>query len=387
VRILVVGAGMYVLGRGTTGLGTVLPALAQASKETEIEQVLVCSTSDRGYRNVEAARTEVNRRLGADLSVSHRVFDEVLPAGTTTVPFDCAIVCVPDDMHYEIGCRVLEAGLHCLIVKPLTLHTHQAKSLIQLAEARGLYGAVEFHKRFDETNRLVHRLLLDGRIGYPSYAAVEYSQRISVPSKFFSQWAARTNVFHYLGVHYVDLLHFLTGDTPSRVTAHGQKGILAKAGIDTYDSVHVMLKWTKPDAAVPSFISQFAVGWIDPESSTAMSDQRFVIVGSNGRIDCDQKHRGLTLTPGNGPVEAVNPYFSEYLTNPGEQVEFAGYGYKSIRRFVLDVEDLKGGQAVAKDLEGRRPTFRSGYVSTAVLQAVQESLESGSDWKDVDAAL
>jgi hypothetical protein len=32
----------------------------------------------------------------------------------------------------------------------------------------------------------------------------------------------------------------------------------------------------------PEFLSQFAVSWIDPESSTAMSDQRYVVAGRRG---------------------------------------------------------------------------------------------------------
>ena len=380
MRILVVGAGMYVLGRGTAGFGTVLPALAQASKQIQIDEVTICSTSSRGQADVARAATEVNRRLGSSLKVTHNLVEQVLPAGrslpSAASPFDCAIVSVPDHLHFEIGTRVLEAGLHCLMVKPFVPTTGEGRRLVALAEERRLYGAVEFHKRFDEANLVVRRMVSEGRLGTLAYATVEYSQRITVPRDVFAGWASRTNIFQYLGVHYVDLLHFITGYQPRRVTAAGHRGILTALGVDTFDSVHVILEWEQ------GFVSQFAVGWIDPERSSAISDQRFLLVGSDSRIECDQKNRGLRLV-GPGGVEDINPYFSEYLARPGEPLEFSGYGYESILRFLLDIES----RVDPSSLEGKRPTFRSALVSTAVLQAVRESLEAGSAWKDVDAGL
>lgn len=387
MRILVVGAGAYVLGRGTSGLGTVLPTLAEVSKQMDIDGVTICSTSDRGRSEVERAAAEINRRLGSSLKVTHELFERALRAGPSgAAAFDCAIVSVPDHRHFEIGARVLEAGLHCLMVKPFVPTTDEGRQLISLADTRRLYGAVEFHKRFDEANLIVRRMVNEGRLGTLAYATVEYSQRITVPRDVFAGWASRTNIFQYLGVHYVDLLHFITGYRPRRLTAVGHRGVLTGLGVDTYDSVHVMCEWEPPRAGGAGFVSQFAVGWIDPERSSAISDQRYLLVGSDSRIECDQKNRGLRVVGREG-VEDINPYFSEYLARPGAPLEFAGYGYESIKRFLLDVDDLKQGRVDPSSFEGKRPTFRSALVSTAVLQAVRESLAAGSEWKDVDAAV
>ena len=41
-----------------------------------------------------------------------------------------------------------------------------------------------------------------------------------------------------------------------------------------------------------------SINWIDPNSSSAMSDQRLLIVGTNARCLADQKNRGLEYTSG-----------------------------------------------------------------------------------------
>jgi hypothetical protein len=95
MRIVVVGAGMYVTGRGTAGFGTVLPALVQLSKEIEVDDIVVCSTTEAGRDDVERAAESLNRRLTASVKIRHGVVDEVLTPGSRRATFDCAIVSVP----------------------------------------------------------------------------------------------------------------------------------------------------------------------------------------------------------------------------------------------------------------------------------------------------
>ena len=45
MKIIVLGAGMYVTGRDNSGNGTVLSSLSQLSKEVNIERVTVISNS------------------------------------------------------------------------------------------------------------------------------------------------------------------------------------------------------------------------------------------------------------------------------------------------------------------------------------------------------
>lgn len=380
MKVLVVGAGAYVTGRGTEGLGTVLPALGQHSKRTPITRVVVEATRASNAAVVEHAAKEIDRRLGTQLPVEYRVTRGEVP---DAAGFDCAIVVVPDDHHFEICAGLIEQGVHCLVVKPLAPTLAEARGLVALQRRRGVHAAVEFHKRHDPQNRLVKRLLAEGRVGDISHVNVSYSQRASAPSELFRSWAENANIFQYLGVHYVDLLYFMTGYRPERVMAVGTRGVLAQRGLDVDDAIVAIVEWADPGDPARRFLANMTIGWIDPELSTAESDQRYTVVGARGRIECDQKDRGLELVANDDRVRTVNPHFSEYLAGPGGDLDFCGYGPDSISRFLDDVADIAAGHTSWRELIDLRPSFEQALVSTAVLDAVSESLTSASAWVDV----
>lgn len=381
MKVLVVGAGMYVTGRGTPGIGTLLPALVQFSRRHALESVTVVATRDAAASGVAEAAARSNALLGADLPVHYRRLDGPIGACVRAGEFDCALVCVPDDLHYEVTAALLELGLHCLVVKPFTPTLAEARRLVDQAQARGLHGAVEFHKRHDEQNLLARRTLREGRVGDPKYMVVGYSQRIDIPAVVFRAWAARTNIFQYLGVHYVDLIHWLTGFEPTRVSALGTRGTLSGQGVDTFDSVLATIAW-RPPGGGDEFVSQLAIGWIDPSATPALSDQKFFLVGSRGRLDLDQTDRGVRLVTPEAGVETPNPHFSMVL-GEDDEVSFRGYGYRSVERFLLDTADVMAGRVTPAALDAIRPTFRQALVSTAVVEAANASLAQAGAWKDV----
>lgn len=385
MNILVVGAGMYVTGRGTTGIGTVLPALAQISRNVAIGQVTVVATNSNNGALVEDLAKRINESLGTSMRVGYRSIRGTLDETVQDLSIDCAIVCVPDHLHFEIADALMRRRIHCLIVKPLVPTLDQARSLLRLQHANGLHCAVEFHKRFDEQNLLVRKVLREGRLGRPVYMVVAYSQRIGIPLETFKTWASQTNIFQYLGVHYVDLIYFLTGLTPIRVCAVGTRGVLDAKGIQTWDSVHATIVW-REDEARDEMVTQLAIGWVDPPGTSALSDQKFLLVGSEGRMDLDQKDRGVTLVTAAGGIETVNPYFSMLLADAFGAATFQGYGFKSIERYILDVRDVMANRVSPRSIEATRPSLKEALVSTAVVEAVNRSLLLNGEWSSVDVS-
>ena len=281
MKVLVVGAGMYVTGRQGSGVGTVMAALAQASRRLPIDEVVIVARDPANGAAVDEAAARINGRLGTSLTFRYSVIDGArkLSAQLPLERFGCAIVVVPDHLHYDITADLLEHRIPPLVVKPLVPTAAEARQLIAIGERTQTYAAVEFHKRWDESNLLARRYIAEGCIGKLVYGVVEYSQRIRIPTEIFRGWAAQTNIFQYLGVHYVDLFYFLTGLTPRRVMALGTRGVLVQHGVDTWDSVHATIVWGRPGDA-DEFATQLTISWIDPDSTSALSDQRIKIIGA-----------------------------------------------------------------------------------------------------------
>ncbi len=383
LNILVLGAGAYVCGRGSDGYGTVLPTLAECHRDGWIDRVVVAATRSASVGILQKKLQELNSRLGTALTVSGvpaagedaSAYQKVL---SEREPVDAAVVVTPDDAHFEQAQNLFESGVHCLVVKPLTPTVSEATRLVRTAESKGLYGAVEFHKRWDEANLFLKAILREQKIGKLRYVSVEYSQRKIVPSEMFRIWADQTNVFQYLGVHYADIIYFVTGALPVRAMAVGQKGWLTSRGIDTWDSIQAIVEWKEPGGN--RFNSVFALNWIDPNSTSAMSNQKITVVGTEGRIDSDQKNRGIEVTTDRDGLIVPNPYFSSIQPGQAGKNYFRGYGYRSVRQFVEDVSAIREGTLRPKDLEGCRPTFRDALPSTAVVEAVNRSLLSAGEW-------
>jgi D-galacturonate reductase len=165
--------------------------------------------------------------------------------------------------------------------------------------------------------------------------------------------------------------------------AVGQKSWLAAQGIDTYDAIQTIIQWQHDSGR---FTSTHLTHWVDPNSTTAMSDQSIKVIGTRGRIECDQKHRGVQVVSDERGVEDVNPYFSAFFDDSPHGKRFEGYGYQSVRSFLRDVDFVRCGQLNASQLDDVRPSFRDAFVSTAIVEANRASLQQNGQWVDVRSA-
>ena len=378
--VLVVGAGVYVTGRGTPGYGTILPALLEGRRRGLVRRITIAATRETSLEEAGKRAATLGGLMKVDGTVQCVLAPAGLPAGKDQP--SAAIVSVPDRAHADAAVPLLERGIPCLVVKPFATTLRDARRMCQAAERGRTYGAVEFHKRWDAANVRLREELQAGRLGVPLYAVVEFSQKKQVPLEHFRAWAHETNVFQYLGVHYVDLLMFATGYRPEAVVACGQRVRLAQEGIDTEDAIQAMIRWKTP-SGVP-FVSTHLTHWIDPDRGSAMSDQRITVVGTLGHYRSDQKDRGIQMVTDERGIEDLNPYFSSLSYDPAIGAQRCwGYGPDSILAFLGDVADLRGGRRTAAELDEIRPSFASALVSTAVIEAAGESLKRDGAWVQV----
>ena len=388
LNVVVIGAGLYVCGRGTSGYGTILPAIFEWKRDKNLLGEIYCvSTSQGSSKEILKKASELSTKTGIDLKIlsSPNKKDDNLAYQKIIRKLKkpaCAIIAVPDHLHYQITKDCLEAGLHCLLVKPFTPTSLEGSKLIKLADKKELYGAVEFHKRWDKSNLILKDKFQNGELGLPINCWVEYSQRKSVPVQFFKTWASKTSILQYLGVHYIDIIRFITGAIPKRVMAIGQKTEIIQFDIDSYDSIQCVVEWKMKDGT--KFTETILTNWIDPETSSAVSDQKIKFIGSKGRYEADQKERGIRVNTNEDGIEHINPDFCRPFGTGDGNIKWEGYGIQSVKTFLSDVLALEMKQHSLQDLEMIRPSFKESLVSTAVIEAAHHSLQNGSEWENIE---
>jgi len=388
INIIIIGAGMYVCGKGTSEFGTILPALYEWKRAGKaLGQIHICGTTTESACEVERRSKILSKKFNEKLQIYVHPQNDKINTNSylsvlSKVPHPvCAIIVVPDHLHHNIIAKCLKKALHTLVVKPFVTNVNDAKELISIQNQYNVYGAVEYHKRFDKSNLKLRDILRDGKIGDPLYFIVEYSQRKSIPSEIFTSWVEKTNIFQYLGIHYVDIIYFSTNATPIRAMATGQNGWLKAHGINAFDAVHGTIEWK--NQSDKSFYSYIFTNWIDPNCTSAMSDQKIKVIGTKGRYESDQKYRGIKIITEDNGIEEPNPDFcSPYFLN-SEAISYKGYGIKSIHTFIEDVICLYQNRCTIKELENKRPTFTDAIPSTAVIEAVNKSLKKNGIWENV----
>ncbi len=122
---------------------------------------------------------------------------------------DAAIVAVPTTAHEEVACGLLEAGIDCLVEKPIAPSLASADRLIAAAARHGRILQVGHLERFNPAV-----LELERRVRLPLFFEVH---RLNL----FSPRSLDVDVVLDLMIHDVDLVLALAGDSPAEIRAAG----------------------------------------------------------------------------------------------------------------------------------------------------------------------
>ena len=359
MRLGILGTGMYVFGAGI-GSGTIAKSVDQLLDSDDIIDIL-----GRSSANVDKSIPFYN--IG-DIQQSQELLADYI---TQNKP-DGIIISLPDQLHYVALKTCLSFKVPCLVVKPFVENNEQAEELLKISSSVGVDAFVEFHKRFDIQNKWIKHQFQSGSIGRISSINVNYSQKIIIPTKVFSSWVSQTNIFQYLGVHYVDLIYWITGYTPVEVIAIPVFGLLKEEhNLDTPDSIICHIKWVSPNGS-KDFMSTLNIGWVDNNSSPAMSDQRMWIKASKSTIELDQMNRGFKVSNKNG-YHYPNPYFSDFVSNE-ESSEYQGYAVQSIKSFLDTIDGNRHGDMC---------DINQALISVRVTSAVNKALKDNAGWVKV----
>ncbi len=255
-------------------------------------------------------------------------------------------VATPDFAHTAPTLRMLAAGKHVLVEKPMAYSAAECRQMIAAARSSGVKLMVNFHNRYYPSLAGARALIEAGRIGKPVLGFLRLSDRIEVATRWLS-WASRSGPEWFLMPHTVDLARWLMGQEVRRVFASGRKGVLAAQGVDCYDLVQAQLVMEDGVATLES-------SWILPPAWRAVIQMEIDVQGTGGKFEVTTDHEGMTLT---GPGGLESPFFLDPTTTE----------WLPIAAFIEAVRDDKPVPIPAEE----------GLACTGVLEAIAASLRTG----------
>lgn len=134
-----------------------------------------------------------------------------------------ALVCTHNALAPMLAHRLLEAGVPTLVEKPVARTAREIAELNRLAERVGVPWSTCFLNRYHPAVRTMKNWVQEGAIG--QLLSVEGRMVTSTvaqrnPSHWlFSHKEAGGGILHWLGVHTVDLVRFISGCEFNRVSA------------------------------------------------------------------------------------------------------------------------------------------------------------------------
>ena len=214
-----------IVGGGMITHDQLLPALYQMQRQGRVGEISVCALNLKTIRALSGAEGLQRAFPGqsfqafpdsGDPDQAHPDLYRELIAKLP--PRQVVVAAVPDQMHFDVIMTALRHDQHVLTVKPLVLRHKQAVEIEQEAFRRGLVVGVEYHKRFDDRSLLARRRYREGQFGEFKLGAATLLEKWYYRHSNFQNWMTKENsdAFTYIGCHYVDLVHFITGLLPDR---------------------------------------------------------------------------------------------------------------------------------------------------------------------------
>ncbi|MFH0963400.1 MAG: Gfo/Idh/MocA family oxidoreductase [Planctomycetota bacterium] len=376
------GLNILVVGGGMISREVILPTLFQERRRGTVAQVAVAARTGKTIRSLRRAfPKEPLIGFPSGRETDPKAYEKAI---ARLAPPACVIVATPDDLHTDVVLCAIRHGIDCIVEKPLCLRAREARAIARAASRKGVYVLTDYHKRHDRAVRLLKRRVRQGELGEILHGYAWIEEKKEMPLKNFARWCERSSSFEYIGVHYVDVFHYVTGLLPKRLCAFGQKKFLPSAGKNAYDAIEALIEWRNGSAL------WVETAWVCSDAQSALTSQGMHLHGTLGEYRADHKDRNLSIVSDARGFQHVNPNFFQGYDSFDDGTEYVGYGYDSIlqglndvRRIASETADLPPAKALArrKALLARWATSRAlpeqALIGTAVIEGVRLSLSKG----------
>jgi predicted dehydrogenase len=238
-------------------------------------------------------RSEVRQRLQP--SFPNTRFASELQQLLDDPALDAVVLATPVPTHAELARRVLDAGKHCFVEKPLAQSAAEAESVLEAAEQRDRVLMVGHLLQYHPGLRMLKQSVTSGELGEIHYI---YSNRLNL-----GQLRADENALWSLGAHDVSVVLDLAGEEPTELHAFGESYV--REGVE--DVVFCFMRF-------PSGLSaHLHLSWLDPHK-----ERRFTVVGSKRMATFDDMELERKLTVYDKGFDELTHSYGDYITRSGE---------------------------------------------------------------------
>jgi predicted dehydrogenase len=259
---------------------------------------------------------------------------------------DAIVLATPVPTHAELAVRVLEAGKHCFVEKPLATTVADARVAVDAAEKAGRILMVGHLLEYHPAVTRLKELLDADELGSLYYV---YGNRVNL-----GKLRAEENALWSLGAHDVSVVLHLIGEEPVECSAHGESYV--RGGVQ--DVVFCYLRFPSGQVA------HLHLSWLDPHK-----ERRITVVGSKRMATFDDMRTEGKLTVYDKGFDEDASSWGEYITRAGESFSPRLANAEPLRLECEHFIDcIRGGHTPRSD-------GHSGLRVVRVLEELQRSLE------------
>ena len=229
----------------------------------------------RNQARVEARAAEYGTRAYLDI---HEMLESERP--------DFVSICVENAVHFETAMQIIKADLPLLVEKPLTVDLDESKRLVEAAESRNLFFAINFNHRYSEPFLRTKQLVESGEVGDIVFSSWRFGGNHDYKFDHPHIQLIETDC------HGIDMLLHQVGNIES-VSAE----MTDKSGKDGFGTVMLVFQFT--GGSIGSILASYDTSYAYPSVNT------FEIVGTRGRVWIEDTVKKMTFNRIDDPVAQV----------------------------------------------------------------------------------
>ncbi|MBI4008829.1 Gfo/Idh/MocA family oxidoreductase [Candidatus Roizmanbacteria bacterium] len=261
---------------------------------------------------------------------------------------DAVVVATPVTSHFLLGEKVLKAGKHVLVEKPMAASYIEALKLVELAKKRKKVLMVDHTFLYTDAVRKIKQFIDDGQIG-----RVNYFDSTRTNLGLFQK---DINVMWDLAAHDISIMLYIVEERPLSIQANGVSH--TKNGIENIAFLTIKYR--------SGLIAHFNVSWSSPVKI------RLILIGGTKK---------MIVYDDVQPSEKIKLYDSGYSVKSEKHRGKFYVDYRIGDIYIPKIELVEGLNTMAKDFiaainEGRKPisSMDHGLEVVKILSLAQESL-------------